>query len=160
VSATLRWQRLLALSAILLLALSMVLMSASTADASTPRTKKVLGAASIAVNQIGDPYRYGAAGPNAFDCSGLTSYAYHQANLSLPRTSNAQYSYVRHIKKSNLRRGDLVFFRSGGSVYHVAMFLKRQNGQRIIVHASRSGTPVQRSAIWTSAWSAGTVRGR
>jgi len=160
VSATLRWQRLLALSAILLLALSMVLMSASTADASTPRTKKVLGAASIAVNQIGDPYNYGSDGPNSFDCSGLTSFAYHRAGLSLPRTSGAQASYVRRIPKSNIRRGDLVFFYSGSGVYHVGMYLKRKNGQRIIVSASRPGTPVQRSAIWTSAWYAGTVRGR
>ena len=159
-SATLRWQRLLALSVTLLLALALVLMSASTADASSRRSEKIRHAARIAVNQIGDPYVYGANGPSSFDCSGLTSYAYHHANLSLPRTSSSQAGYVRRIKKRNLRRGDLVFFHSGGSVYHVGMFLRRKDGQRIIVHSSRPGTPVQRSTIWTSSWFAGTLRGR
>jgi cell wall-associated NlpC family hydrolase len=157
VSATFRWQRLVALPFTLLLALALVLLSTSAADASS-RGQKVRHAARVAVNQIGDPYSYGANGPNAFDCSGLTSFAYHRSNLSLPRTSDSQARHTRRIKKSNLRRGDLVFFHSGGNVYHVGMFLKRRNGERIIVHSSRSGTPVKRDPIWTSSWFAGTVR--
>ncbi|CAA9327484.1 MAG: hypothetical protein AVDCRST_MAG29-831 [uncultured Nocardioidaceae bacterium] len=156
-SATLRWQRLVALPFTLLLALALVLLSTSAADAASHRDK-LRHAARVAVNQIGDPYSYGASGPNAFDCSGLTSFAYHRSNLNLPRTSDSQGNYTRRIKKSNLRRGDLVFFTSGGNVYHVGMFLKRKHGERIIVHSSRPGTPVQRSPIWTSSWYAGTVR--
>lgn len=159
-SATLRWQRLFALSATLLFTVALVVMSASTADASSRQNQKIRHAARVAVNQIGDPYNYGSAGPNAFDCSGLTSYAYDQADLNMPRTSGSQAGYVRRIDKNDLHRGDLVFFTSGGDVYHVGMFLKRKDGQRIIVSSSRSGTPVQRSAIWTSSWFAGTVRGR
>lgn len=159
-STTLRWQRLVALSLTCLLAIAMVLLSTSSADAASRKNLKIRHAARVAVDQIGDPYVYGADGPSAFDCSGLTSFSYHNANLSLPRTSSSQYSYVRHINKRQLHRGDLVFFHSGGSIYHVGMFLRRKDGQRIIVHASRTGTPVQRDAIWTSSWYAGTLRGR
>ncbi len=157
-SATLRWQRFVALSFALVLALSLVLFTATDAEAGSRKNRKIRHAAAVAVKQIGDPYVYGAAGPNAFDCSGLTSFAYGRSNLNLPRTSSGQGSYVRHIKKRNLRRGDLVFFTSGGSVYHVGMFLKRKNGQRIIVHSPYPGKRVSRSPIWTSSWFAGTIR--
>lgn len=158
-SATLRWQRFIALSATLLLALAMVLMSTSAAEASR-QNKKIRHAARVAVAQIGDPYVYGSAGPNSFDCSGLTSFAYHRANLSLPRTSGTQASYVRRIPKSNMHRGDLVFFYSSSGVYHVGMFLKHKNGHRVIVHSPNSGSTVHRSQIWTSSWYAGTLRNR
>ena len=158
-SATLRWQRLVALPLTLLIALALVLTTTVSADAAG-RHRKVQRAANIAVAQIGDPYNYGSNGPNSFDCSGLTSYAYHKAGLNLPRTSSQQAQYVRRIKKSNLRRGDLVFFTGGSGVYHVGMFLKRRNGKPIIIHSPSTGSRVHRTAIWTSSWFAGTVRGR
>ncbi|MGI8614471.1 MAG: C40 family peptidase [Nocardioidaceae bacterium] len=114
----------------------------------------------MARNQIGDPYVYGAAGPNAFDCSGLTQYAYGKAGLYLPRTSDAQANYVRRIKKQNLHRGDLIFFYNSGGVYHLGIFMKWKHGRRIILHSSYSGRPVQRDPLWTSSWFAGTLRPR
>jgi cell wall-associated NlpC family hydrolase len=114
----------------------------------------------VARAQAGDPYVYGADGPNAFDCSGLTSYAYKQVGRYLPHNSQMQWNYVRHIKKSHARRGDLVFFLNGNDVYHVAILAGRVNGRPIIWHASRSGTPVKRDPIWTRAWRAGTLRHR
>lgn len=158
-SATLRWQRFAALSLTLFLAFSLLVATSGTADASV-RDRKIRRAANIAVAQIGDPYNYGSNGPSAFDCSGLTSFAYNQAGLDLPRTSSQQAQYVRRIKKSDLRRGDLVFFTGGGGVYHVGMFLKRRHGKTIIVHSPSTGSRVHRTAIWTSSWFAGTVRGR
>jgi cell wall-associated NlpC family hydrolase len=107
-----------------------------------------------------DPYRYGAAGPNAFDCSGLTSYAFGRPESTFRGSSDAQGAHVRRISKSRMKRGDLVFFHSGGGVYHVAIYLKRKHGERIILHASRTGTPVKRDPIWTSSWFAGTMRVR
>lgn len=115
--------------------------------------------ANIAIAQIGDPYVYGAAGPNAFDCSGLTMFSYGGARLHLPRTSAAQYAAVRHILKQNMMRGDLVFFHSGGRIYHVGIFLYwNARHQAVIVHASRPGTRIHRSPVWTSSWYAGTRR--
>jgi cell wall-associated NlpC family hydrolase len=133
--------------------------SAANAELSR-REHKIYHAVRIARRQIGDPYVYGANGPGAFDCSGLTSFAFHRAGFRVPRTSDAQYDRVRHIKKRNVRRGDLVFFHSGGDVYHVAIYLKRKYGHRIILHAPYSGRTVQRDPIWTRSWWAGTLRNR
>ena len=99
------------------------------------------GAAQTAVNtalaQVGDRYVYGATGPNSFDCSGLTSFSYKAAGISLPRTSKAQSTFGTPVSKGNLQPGDLVFFYS--PVSHVAMYIG--NGQ--IVHALNSSKPVQ-----------------
>lgn len=125
-----------------------------------PVRVRLYHAANVAISHIGDPYRYGAAGPHAFDCSGLTMFSYGSARLHLPRTSSEQYAVVRHILKQNVVRGDLVFFHdSGGHVYHVGLFLYwNLKHQAVIVHAPHTGTRVQRSVVWTSAWYAGTRR--
>ena len=122
---------------------------------------RVLSALRIAQAQAGDPYVYGAAGPNAFDCSGLVYYATHRAGMKgVPRTSSAQAGYARHISRSAMRRGDLVFFTSGGRVYHVGIYVGFSGGRRIILHAPYSGQRVHREAIWTDSWFPGTLRGR
>jgi cell wall-associated NlpC family hydrolase len=99
------------------------------------------GAAQVAVNtalaQVGDPYVWGAGGPNAFDCSGLTQYAYSAAGISLPHSSSSQSTMGTPVSRDQLQPGDLVFFYS--PVSHVGMYIG--NGQ--MVHASTSGTPVQ-----------------
>jgi cell wall-associated NlpC family hydrolase len=122
------------------------------------RTRKAFKAFEVGVDQKGDPYVYGATGPGSFDCSGLTSYAYHRAGLSLPRTSSAQAGAVRHISRSHMKRGDLIFFSSGGHVYHVGMFAGRRHGTDYILHAPYPGRSVTTEAIWTNDWFAGTVR--
>jgi cell wall-associated NlpC family hydrolase len=98
------------------------------------------GAAQVAVDtalaQRGDMYLYGATGPDRFDCSGLTSYAYKAAGISIPRTSKAQSTFGTPVAKANLQPGDLVFFYS--PVSHVGMYIG--NGQ--MVHASTAGKPV------------------
>jgi cell wall-associated NlpC family hydrolase len=94
-------------------------------------------AVNTALAQVGDRYVYGATGPNSFDCSGLTSFSYKAAGISLPRTSKAQSTFGTPVSKGNLQPGDLVFFYS--PVSHVAMYIG--NGQ--IVHAPNSSKPVQ-----------------
>ncbi|RYU11530.1 C40 family peptidase [Nocardioides iriomotensis] len=108
----------------------------------------------VAAAQKGDPYRYGAAGPNAFDCSGLTSYAFRRAGVPIPRTSSAQRGATRPIPARAARPGDLVFFQSGGSVYHVGFYA----GHHQVLHSPYSGTRVRKERIWTSAVSYGRVR--
>jgi cell wall-associated NlpC family hydrolase len=120
--------------------------------------RKTARAFQVGRDQQGDPYVWGATGPNAFDCSGLTSYAYHRAGLSLPRTSSAQSGAVRHIPRSQMRQGDLVFFSSGGHVYHVGLYAGRRHGTDYILHAPRPGEDVQTVPIWTGSWFGGTVR--
>jgi cell wall-associated NlpC family hydrolase len=122
---------------------------------------KVLSALRVARNQKGDPYRYGAAGPGAFDCSGLVYYSTRRAGFrNVPRTSSAQSRFMRHIKRSAMRPGDFVFFNDGGGVYHVGVFSGWKNGRRLIVHAPYTGARVRTEAIWTNRWFPGTLRGR
>jgi cell wall-associated NlpC family hydrolase len=122
------------------------------------RKAKIRRAVRIARNQIGDPYVYGQNGPNAFDCSGLTSYAFAKAGIKLPRSPDAQAARADRISKQRMKRGDLMFFYSGGDIYHVGIFMKRKDGERIILHASRPGLPIKRDPVWTSKWFPGTLR--
>lgn len=123
------------------------------------RDDRVSQALRIAINHEGAPYVYGATGPNAFDCSGLTSYAYHQVGFDgLPRTAAEQAGFVRHIPRDQMRPGDLVFFYDGSHVYHVGIYDGMVDGRRYIVHAPYPGESVRREAIWTDSWFAGTMR--
>jgi cell wall-associated NlpC family hydrolase len=94
-------------------------------------------AVDTALAQVGDPYVWGAGGPDAFDCSGLTQYAYSAAGVSLPHSSSSQSGMGQAVSRDQLQPGDLVFFYS--PVSHVGMYIG--NGQ--MVHAATSGTPVQ-----------------
>lgn len=133
-----------------LLASSVVL--APAADAMSPHTRaKVL---KVAASKKGTPYRYGASGPRAFDCSGYTRWVFAKVGRHLPRTSRAQARAARHISRSQRRTGDLVFFRSHGRVYHVAIYA----GRNRIWHSPRSGQRVHRARIWTRSVSYGRIR--
>ncbi len=122
---------------------------------------RVAHAMGIAVAQRGKPYVYGAAGPGAFDCSGLTSFAYHHAGFrGMPRTAAAQAGFVRHIPRDRMHRGDLIFFSNGGHVYHVGLYAGFTHGRRWVLHAPYPGQRVHPEPLWTNAWFAGTLRYR
>ncbi|MCX4387548.1 NlpC/P60 family protein [Micromonospora peucetia] len=93
--------------------------------------------------QIGDPYVWGAVGPNSFDCSGLTQYAYKAAGIHLTHFTGAQWNEGKAIPRSEARPGDLVFFFS--DLHHVGLYL----GNDKMVHAARAGKPVNVSSINT-----------
>jgi peptidoglycan DL-endopeptidase CwlO len=90
-----------------------------------------------AMSKIGSPYRYGASGPNAFDCSGLVSWAFKKAGKSLPRTSRAMSTVGTPVSRAELQPGDLVFFYK--PVSHVGIYI----GDGKIVHASTRKSPVK-----------------
>jgi cell wall-associated NlpC family hydrolase len=126
-----------------------------------PAARRVGSAMSIASHQKGDPYRYGASGPGAFDCSGLTFYSFRKAGFRhIPRTSSAQAHFAKHIKRSNMRRGDLIFFYGGGGVYHVGVYAGFNHGHRWVLHAPYSGARVRTERLWTDKWFPGTLRYR
>ncbi len=94
--------------------------SATTADGAVPVRTKALATAAA---QKGDPYRYGATGPDRFDCSGLVLYAYKQHKKTLPRTAQGQYDEAVKVPASKRQKGDLVFIgTSPTSVYHVGIY--------------------------------------
>lgn len=99
------------------------------------------GAVAAALGKLGSPYAWGAAGPDAFDCSGLMFWSYQQEGKMIPRTSQAQLAGGTPVSRSELQPGDIVGYYPG--VTHVGMYIG--NGQ--VVHASDYGIPVQVVAV-------------
>jgi len=99
-------------------------------------------AVATAAAQIGKPYRWGAAGPDAFDCSGLTMYAWAAAGVSMAHYTGAQWSAFPHVPLSELAPGDLVFF--GSDLHHVGIY----EGGGVMIHAPETGDYVKRTSIW------------
>jgi cell wall-associated NlpC family hydrolase len=95
------------------------------------------GAAAVAVQAaysvIGAPYVFGAAGPSAFDCSGLTSWAWGQAGVYLPHSASAQYSSLPRVPLSEVQPGDIIYYGNFGP--HVALYV----GGGTIIHATHPG---------------------
>jgi peptidoglycan DL-endopeptidase CwlO len=94
-----------------------------------------------ALEQVGTPYEWGGSGPGGFDCSGLTSFAYRAAGVSLPHSSRAQSRMGVAVSRSELAPGDLVFF--GSPVYHVGIYV----GNGKMVHARTFGVPVAVTSV-------------
>lgn len=110
---------------------------------SSARPPSKAGAAALryALQQIGKPYRWGAAGPDAFDCSGLTSQAWAHAGRTLPRTSQAQWRSLPRVSMDRLRPGDLVVYYPTAT--HVALYV----GGGMVVQAPRPGERVKVSPV-------------
>ncbi|OIJ97110.1 C40 family peptidase [Streptomyces colonosanans] len=109
---------------------------------SKPASGRAAQAFAAAKTKIGSPYVWGATGPSAFDCSGLTSWAYGQAGVTISRQSQAQANDgTRIYSASQLQVGDLVIFY--GDQHHVGLYAG--NGQ--VLHAPRSGTVVRYESI-------------
>ncbi|MEV5436429.1 NlpC/P60 family protein [Streptomyces sp. NPDC052682] len=109
-----------------------------------PGSGRAAAAFAAAQSKIGSPYVYGATGPSSFDCSGLTSWAYAQAGVSIPRTSEAQSQIgTRIYSVKDLKVGDLVFFFN--DLHHVGLYAG--NGQ--VLHAPRTGTVVRYESMST-----------
>ena len=102
-----------------------------------PVTGSAGAAVQYALAQVGDSYVYGAAGPDAFDCSGLTMMAWAQAGVALPHSSSAQMSSGTPVSLSELAPGDLVFYYS--PVSHVGIYV----GNGMIAHAANPSTDVR-----------------
>lgn len=98
-------------------------------------------AAQVACSQIGKNYVWAAEGPNTFDCSGLTLYAWKQAGHTLRHYTKWQYQDTKRVSRADLKAGDLVFFYS--DLHHVGMYV----GGGWMVHAPTSGEKVQMKKI-------------
>jgi cell wall-associated NlpC family hydrolase len=116
-------------------------------------------AVAVALAQLGSPYVWGADGPGTFDCSGLTSFAYAAAGITIPRVSRAQFAAygMRPIDPLHLVAGDLVFFAdtpaNPSTIHHVGMYI----GKGLMVEAPHTGAVVRTSSIWRPSY-AGAVR--
>lgn len=112
-----------------------------------PSSSANAAALAWAKTQLGKPYVYGAAGPNSYDCSGLTMQAYRHAGISIPRTSASQYYAGDLVPVGQMKPGDLFFYSDNGSpsgIYHVAIYAG--NGMRL--HAPSPGKYVELVPMW------------
>lgn len=103
-----------------------------------PRDEQIQKVITAARSKLGSRYVWGTSGPNTFDCSGFTSWAYRQIGVNLSRSSKAQPSQGRKVSKSSLQPGDLVFYYS--PISHVALYLG--NGQIIDAANPRTGVRI------------------
>jgi cell wall-associated NlpC family hydrolase len=114
-------------------------------------------AVAYAMRQLGKPYHWGASGPNAFDCSGLTSAAYRAAGVAIPRVSADQFYAGQPVAVADLLPGDLVFYADDpanpATIHHVGMYV----GKGLMVHAPHTGDVVRVASIWRAGY-AGAVR--
>jgi cell wall-associated NlpC family hydrolase len=111
----------------------------------SPRPSSASRGAGAAISearaQLGKPYSWGGSGPNTFDCSGLTAWAWRAAGVSLPHNAAAQQGMGRSVSRGDLQPGDLVFF--GSPAYHVGLYV----GDGMMIHAPTSGDVVKMSSL-------------
>ena len=107
---------------------------------------------SNAMGFIGVAYRFGGTSPTGFDCSGFMQYVFRKAfAVNLPRTSAAQASVGSYVSRSELRPGDMVFFRTHGSrISHVGMYI----GNDRFIHAPRTGKRIEITSLSSKYWNA------
>ncbi|HUR51135.1 MAG TPA: NlpC/P60 family protein [Mycobacteriales bacterium] len=111
-------------------------------------TPQAAAALDFAQTQLGKPYLWGATGPDAYDCSGLTGAAYRAGGLSLPRTSRQQWFAGQHVELGALQPGDLLFWgydtANPGSIHHVALYA----GGGLMIAAPHSGDVVKVQPVY------------
>jgi peptidoglycan DL-endopeptidase CwlO len=118
-----------------------------------PASSRGAAAVAEAARHVGKPYRFGATGPSSFDCSGFVQYVYGRVGVSLPRTSAQQAAAARSVPRGSEQLGDLIIFRSGGTVTHIGIYA----GEGTMWVARRTGTTITRQKIYSSTYSVGRV---
>jgi len=94
--------------------------------------------------QLGEPYLWGGAGPDSWDCSGLTMRAWAQAGVSLGHYTGSQYAQTARVAIADLQPGDLVFYGTVGNIYHVGLYI----GGGQMIHAPQTGDVVKIASIY------------
>lgn len=120
-----------------------------------PPSPRAQLAVQVAETKLGKPYQWGATGPSSFDCSGLTSWAWGQVGIDLPRVAQNQYLALLRVPLSQLQPGDLVFFgTSDDTIHHVGMFV----GDGKMINAPYTGVNVRFDSIfWNDLYGFGRV---
>lgn len=120
-----------------------------------PSAPPLAAAVKAARGAIGASYAMGATGPGAFDCSGLTTFAFQRAGIALPRTSQAQFGVGKAVDRDEIRAGDLVFFSTAGpGASHVGI----ATGRSTAVSATSHG--VMEHSTTDAYWGASYVGAR
>jgi len=161
IAQPLRQQSLNALAALVLLALAGCSTAWQGRVATGPEPTEVVAtksaghqAASIALRQVGIPYRYGGKTPSGFDCSGLVQYSYSKAGKFVPRTTGQLWSALQPVATAEMKPGDVLFFRIKGKMSHVGLYL----GDSQFVHAPSSGRKVSVASLESPFYGGSLIR--
>jgi len=140
-------------NASIILSLAILISACSSSPPMTSGTAPQSGAraAFYATKLVGARYHYGGNNPSrGFDCSGLVQYSYKLAGIRIPRSTQYQYQRSHYINRSQLRKGDLLFFNQEGKRFsHVGIYI----GDNKFVHAPSTGKRVRVSTISNPYWS-------
>lgn len=147
------FQRRVAFFCLALLSISADTIAATTAMENQPVQNALASpshpAVTIAKQMLGKPYRYGSASPErGFDCSGLVYYAFKHAGINVPRTSETLFRNAFPVEPSDMRQGDLLFFRIEGKVSHVGIYIDGDT----FLHAPSSGKVVSYGSLSNPYW--------
>ncbi|MEU1708347.1 C40 family peptidase [Streptomyces sp. NPDC005706] len=118
-------------------------VSAGTSTSTSTATGSAASIVSFVKAQVGKAYVSGATGPSAYDCSGLVQTAFKQVGISLPRVSQDQSTAGTQVSLSNLQPGDILYWGSAGSAYHVAVYV----GDGMFVGAQNPSSGVQEKPL-------------
>jgi cell wall-associated NlpC family hydrolase len=116
----------------------------------TPPNDTAAAAIAAARSRLGDPYVWGATGPDTFDCSGLTQWAYAHAGVTLPRVAADQFRVGARVSLGDLEPGDLLFWaidvNDPATIHHVAMYI----GNGLMIAAPHTGDVVKVQPVYLS----------
>jgi cell wall-associated NlpC family hydrolase len=121
-----------------------------------PRQDRTATFVDRAISMLGQPYRYGGAGPGGFDCSGLVFYAARDAGATLPRTAQEMLLAGEAVARGQLRAGDLVFLHLAAKELHVGIAIDN----RRFIHAPSSGGYVRIDSLDRNPYSRGFLAAR
>ena len=161
IAQSLRQQSVNALAALVLLSMTACSTAPPSRVVAEPEGTAVTAvksaghkAASIALRQVGIPYRYGGTTPSGFDCSGLVQYSYSQAGKFVPRTTGQLWSALQPVSPAAMKPGDVLFFRIEGKMSHVGLYL----GDSEFVHAPSSGRTVSVASLESPFYGGSLIR--
>ncbi len=102
--------------------------------------------------ELGDPYKYAANGPETWDCSGLTQHSYGKAGINIARSSNDISKMAGAIKLKQAKKGDLIFFKKDGRVFHVSIITENSEDHLWVVHSTTSRGVIEEDVLKSPYW--------
>ncbi len=106
-----------------------------------------------AEKHLGTPYVWAGSSPSGFDCSGFTSYVLQEFGVQLPRRAEDQHKMAKKIKRREVQKGDLIFFKNGGSISHVGIVVSEKGEAIVMIHASSSRGIIETNVDDSEYWS-------
>ena len=102
--------------------------------------------------ELGDAYKYAASGPERWDCSGLTHHSYSKAGIQIARSSNEIAKMSKGTDLNNAEKGDLIFFKKDGRVFHVSIITENSEDHLWVVHSTTSRGVIEEDVLKSPYW--------